>query len=61
MGLSGVLLFALGGFFLFFGLIEIFRRETFAPIGLFFGFLSFLLMGFGLWFIISSGRIEMKQ
>ncbi|HLN44854.1 MAG TPA: hypothetical protein VK209_04030 [Candidatus Sulfotelmatobacter sp.] len=61
LGLVGVFLFAIGGFFLYFELFELFRRQTVSSSGPFLWFLSFLLFGFGLWSIISSGRIEMKQ
>ncbi len=58
LGLAGVLLFGLGGFFLYFGLNEIVHRPTFVSSSLLFGFLGFLMVGFGLWSLIVGGKTE---
>ena len=62
VGLTGILLLAVGGFFLiqvFYGIV----RGSFGEYSLmnFIGFLSFLTLGFGLYLIVQSGKPETKQ
>jgi len=62
LGLTGVLLLAIGGFLIiqvFYGIV----RNSFGAYSFmnFIGFLGFLTIGLGLYFIVQSGKPETKQ
>ena len=62
LGLTGILLFVVGGFVItqvFYGIV----RNSFGEYSFmnFFGILGFLTIGVGLYFIVQSGKTDTKQ
>ena len=64
-GLVGAFFLAIGGALLFKGLGSLSQDYAegygLSNFSVFFGFISFLFIGIGLWLIVQSGRIDTKQ